>query len=946
LSSGSLTGGRIEFHALGTLELRRPDGQRINTLLSRPKRVALLAYLAAATPRGLHSRDRLVALFWPEQGQPRARQALRQALSVLRGELGTDAIVSVGDEEVGLNFSAVACDVVAFEDAVAAGRHDEALELYRGGFLEAFFIRDAPEFEQWQGTERARLKQEYSACARTLVKQLQTSGNLAAAAIWARRARQLAPDDEVLLRHLILLLDQAGDLAEALRVYEEFAAWFWREFQLKPSAETQAVVAAIRKRAEATQPAPHDPDPRPPPPPPVPPPPSPPPPPRVLRAALASGGLVVVATGLWLLLGPWGQQRPSCVRINPFTIEDAGTPPWLGDSVAQRVADQLAGFPDFVARSPGHNCPWRSKVAWLVSGKVTGSPRLVVEARLSGGSLVVARGDVAQWRVLADSVSGLLIVQVLRSPLDSALPAGVLPRTPDGLGAFLRAEQLFAEARWGAAAQQYALAQTVDPTCYLCSWRISEVGRWFLASSDPTGRPAYLDHVDAFPARYRSFIRAAHAPLREGLDTLTAATRVSPYFFLAWFKLGDELFHRGALVGRARAEAIDAFRECVELRPDFAPAWEHLAWALALEGDSVGAYAALASLQRLRKPDDVLALAIHAMVTVGVEWRFAPTVKAMRRTEEFLAHPLVRDFPQRAAGPRYLPTFGALRGAVEFGGLFAHDEAHPDLVMSGLTAQVFGYVGLGNLDSARRTARELEERSTTAEYGLFLHELDAALLVLDSAAANPAARWPVVAEGLSQLAGMHTAPEGVRRRAAWAFTLMARSAGTTAEQYAALLDQEPLPQPLRRLLLADAQARSGHFQQAIAASDSLAELTANRLAAHEPVAPFFRPVLHLLRADWYVQLGNRRDAQAELLWHQSLDERGWLTRDPQMAEGDWAFGTLALWRLARLLDAAGEGGRATCRAYGEVVRLWSGGAPTYAARADTARGRLAALRCV
>src|SRR5262249_33809709 len=153
----------------------------------------------------------------------------------------------------------------------------------------------------------------------------------------------------------------------------------------------------------------------------------------------------------------------------------------------------------------------------------------------------------------------------------------------------------------------------------------------------------------------------------------------------------------------------------------------------------------------------------------------------------------------------------------------------------------------------------------------------------------------------SQFAEMHSATDGVRRRAAWAFTLAARRANGPADTYALRLDQEPSPQPLRRLLIADAQARSGHFKEALEASDPLTELSASSLAAHEPEAPFFRTVLHLLRADWYRHLGNSQDARAELLWYQNLDDRDWLIRSPQLAEADWAFGTLAQWRLARLL---------------------------------------------
>src|SRR2546430_16180258 len=114
--------------------------------LTRPRRLALLAYLAAATPRRLHRRDSLLPLFWPELDQEHARAALRQALHVVRDALGTDVIATRGDEEVGLDLELVSCDVVAFDRAVTAGQSREALELYRGNLLEGFFIPDAGDF--------------------------------------------------------------------------------------------------------------------------------------------------------------------------------------------------------------------------------------------------------------------------------------------------------------------------------------------------------------------------------------------------------------------------------------------------------------------------------------------------------------------------------------------------------------------------------------------------------------------------------------------------------------------------------------------------------------------------------------------------------------------------------------------------------------------------------
>ncbi len=60
---------------------------------------------------------------------------------------------------------------------------------------------------------------------------------------------------------------------------------------------------------------------------------------------------------------------------------------------------------------------------------------------------------------------------------------------------------------------------------------------------------------------------------------------------------------------------------------------------------------------------------------------------------------------------------------------------------------------------------------------------------------------------------------------------------------------------------------------------------------------------------------------------------------------DWAFGTLARWNAARLMEAANLRGHETCVAWTNVARLWKYGDARYRARADAARQRVAALRC-
>jgi serine/threonine-protein kinase len=138
----------IELRILGPLELTASDERDVEAVARQSKRAALLSYLAAALPRGLHRRDRLLTLFWPESSGPRARAALSQAVYVLRTTLGERAIVTRGDQEVGLDPEAVWCDAVAFESALDAGNPAAALELYRGDLLDGFFATGAPEFDE------------------------------------------------------------------------------------------------------------------------------------------------------------------------------------------------------------------------------------------------------------------------------------------------------------------------------------------------------------------------------------------------------------------------------------------------------------------------------------------------------------------------------------------------------------------------------------------------------------------------------------------------------------------------------------------------------------------------------------------------------------------------------------------------------------------------------
>ena len=238
----------IELRTLGELELTGSDRQELCAILAQPKRLALLTYLAVSTH--WQRRDSIVALFWPDLDTEHARGALRQALRFIRRELGDGVLNGRTEEELGCQGGTLWCDAAAFERACELGRLAEALPLYRGDFLDGFFVSGAsPEFDYWVAAKRARLRNLAVEAARTFAERCEAEGDDAAAIRWARRAFELSLDSEHTLRRLITLLDRLGERAAAVDIYEDFARRLAAEHEVEPSPETQALIQIVRCRA-------------------------------------------------------------------------------------------------------------------------------------------------------------------------------------------------------------------------------------------------------------------------------------------------------------------------------------------------------------------------------------------------------------------------------------------------------------------------------------------------------------------------------------------------------------------------------------------------------------------------------------------------------------------------------------------------------------------------
>ncbi|MHB1097161.1 MAG: AfsR/SARP family transcriptional regulator [Gemmatimonadaceae bacterium] len=228
---------------LGALDLTGVSDAR--SILTQPRRVALLAMLVLEGARGFVRRDRLAAIFWPEQDTANARAALRKAVHALRRALGDESVLARGDDELRVDPDRLWCDALAFDAAHQAGAHARALELYRGPLLDGFHA-DLAEFDRWLDTAREERREAAVGSAWALASRLEQEQDLTRAAHWARRVARLAGTDERRVRAAMGLLERAGSRADAVRIYDDFAAFLQREFEVAPATETQALAARLR----------------------------------------------------------------------------------------------------------------------------------------------------------------------------------------------------------------------------------------------------------------------------------------------------------------------------------------------------------------------------------------------------------------------------------------------------------------------------------------------------------------------------------------------------------------------------------------------------------------------------------------------------------------------------------------------------------------------------
>src|SRR5256714_9293568 len=199
----------ITVQLLGGACLRSGDTP-LNGPPAQRHRIALLALIVAAWRQPL-SRDRAMAMLWPEKDLTSARRLLDLAVHLLRAALGEDTIASPGDGLL-LNPSRVNCDFHELRAAIKSDAADRVARLYTAPLLDGFHLDDSTEFGYWLDERPSELLRAYVSALLPLAQRQKQNGDVLAR---ARTCLRLVAADPHSGTYALDLTPSLGDARDA-----------------------------------------------------------------------------------------------------------------------------------------------------------------------------------------------------------------------------------------------------------------------------------------------------------------------------------------------------------------------------------------------------------------------------------------------------------------------------------------------------------------------------------------------------------------------------------------------------------------------------------------------------------------------------------------------------------------------------------------------------------
>ena len=212
------------------------------------KVLALLAFLAVEG--GVHRRESLVELLWPDSDGTKGATTLRSTLSRLRESLGGAADVLVSDS-AGVRIALSDVDAVdvhrlgALAEAADTSL-TEADDVPTGRFLEGFGVDGSAELDDWVSRWSATCHGQQTTLYERMSTRALEHGRLAVAGDIAAQWHSLAPFDDGPVACLVEVDARRGNRVSALDRYARHREVLAEELEARPGSSLRALVDRVR----------------------------------------------------------------------------------------------------------------------------------------------------------------------------------------------------------------------------------------------------------------------------------------------------------------------------------------------------------------------------------------------------------------------------------------------------------------------------------------------------------------------------------------------------------------------------------------------------------------------------------------------------------------------------------------------------------------------------
>lgn len=245
----------LKFHLLGPPQVTWND-----SALGIPRRqVRILIYYLASYPNAV-PQERLHYLLWNDKPEAECRRNMSHLLTHARSSLPDKNALVVNDSSVMLDPQSIWCDVVEFKKLIHSplkvGRPDifkQAIEYYRGPFLDGLQLSNEPEFENLIELERFNLERNYLNLLYKLIMIEKRAGNYETAIEYAYQYLERDNLAEEVHRQLIMLHGLTGNRERALNQYKICQEVLQNELQAEPSMKIRLAYQHVLAESPSTE---------------------------------------------------------------------------------------------------------------------------------------------------------------------------------------------------------------------------------------------------------------------------------------------------------------------------------------------------------------------------------------------------------------------------------------------------------------------------------------------------------------------------------------------------------------------------------------------------------------------------------------------------------------------------------------------------------------------